>query len=87
MLQIVRKPVAIWQQDTAAAVANEWRGAYGFCWLNVSEPSDELGPQSSVVLKLVLNTRGKHLDLIELLWTGQWNFGFRNMLRISLKED
>jgi hypothetical protein len=31
-LQIIRTPVASWQQDTSSAAQNELRGDYGFWW-------------------------------------------------------
>ena len=39
--------------------------------LNFCYPSDELGAEGSVILKLVVNTRGDHLDIVELLLTRQ----------------
>jgi hypothetical protein len=35
--------------------------------LNVSDPSDKLGSEGSIILKLVVNTQCNHLDLVELL--------------------
>jgi hypothetical protein len=32
----------------------------------VCDPSDELGSEGSVVLKLVVNTQGDHLGVVEL---------------------
>jgi len=89
-IQIMRTPVASWQQDTSAAVQNEWWGSYiGF--VGGIEYLWSLGilklKKSNIILKRVVKTRGKHLDLVELLWTRYWNFGFHEMLRISLEEE
>jgi hypothetical protein len=35
--------------------------------LNVSDPSDELGAEGSVIFKLIGHTQSVHLDLVELL--------------------
>jgi hypothetical protein len=82
MLQNIRTPVASWQQDTSAALQNEWRGAYWFLVerLNVCDPLDELGAETSVILKQVVNTQVYHQDLVELIATRQWSFGFLKML-------
>jgi hypothetical protein len=37
--------------------------------LNVSDPSDELGEDGSIILKVVVHTQGDRLDLVELLLT------------------
>jgi hypothetical protein len=34
--------------------------------LNVCDPSDELDADGSVLLKLVVNTQGDHLGIVEL---------------------
>ena len=41
------------------------------CGLIVSDPSDELRAEGSIILKLFVNTQDNHLDLVELLLTRQ----------------
>jgi len=42
--------------------------------LIVNYPSNQLGEEESILLKLVVNTQGVHLDLVQLLLNRQWNF-------------